>query len=123
NQVSGIGVAGISTALLTSQTYTHTLNYTTNLSSNISLEALAGYEYWKTDYSNTGLFGSQFNTNLDQKNRIPVLYTSFFQNAKTQTPLVTSVDPNTEIQSYFGRVNFNVSDKYFLTATLRADGS
>lgn len=123
NQVSGIGVAGISTASLTSQTYTHTLTYNTNITSGITLEALAGYEYWKTNYSNTSLFGSQFNTNLDQKNRIPVLYTTFFQNAKTQTPLVTSADPNTEIQSYFGRVNFNASDKYFLTATIRADGS
>ena len=123
NQVSGIGVAGISTAVLTSQTFTHTLTYSTNLSTNLSLEALAGYEYWKTDYSNTSVFASQFNTNLDQKNRIPILYTSFFQNAKTQKPLLTSVDPNSEIQSYFGRINLNSADKYFLTATIRADGS
>jgi iron complex outermembrane receptor protein len=28
-----------------------------------------------------------------------------------------------ELQSYFGRVNFGIMDKYLLTATLRADGS
>jgi iron complex outermembrane receptor protein len=28
-----------------------------------------------------------------------------------------------ELQSYFGRVQFNKSDKYYLTATIRADGS
>ena len=28
-----------------------------------------------------------------------------------------------ELQSYFGRVNYNYSDKYLLTATLRVDGS
>jgi iron complex outermembrane receptor protein len=121
--VTGSGVAAISDAYLTSQTYTHTLNYNTKLSESLNFEALAGYEYWKTSYGNSSLFASQFNTNLDQKNRIPILYTSFFQNAKTQTPLVTFVDPDTEIQSYFGRVNFNVSDKYYLTGTIRADGS
>lgn len=121
--VSGTGVAGISNANLTSQTYTHTLTYNKPLSQNLTLEALAGYEYWKTNYGNSSLFASQFNTNLDQRNRIPILYTSFFQNARTQSPLVTYVDPETEIQSYFGRVNFNLSDKYYLTATLRADGS
>lgn len=28
-----------------------------------------------------------------------------------------------ELQSYFGRLNFSISDKYLLTATMRADGS
>ncbi|MGB3798182.1 MAG: SusC/RagA family TonB-linked outer membrane protein [Lewinella sp.] len=28
-----------------------------------------------------------------------------------------------ELQSYFGRVNFDIADKYLVTATLRADGS
>ena len=40
-----------------------------------------------------------------------------------KSPKVTFVDPTTEIQSYFGRVNLNLSDKYYLTATMRADGS
>lgn len=123
NNVSGIGDAAISSAFLTSQTYTHTLTYNTKFTSNLSFEALAGYEYWKTDYGNSSEFASQFNTNLNQQTRIPILYTSFFQNAKTQTPLTTFVDPRTELQSYFGRVNFNLSSKYYLTATMRADGS
>jgi len=123
NGVTGTGVAAISDATLTSQTYTNTVNYNTSITSNLKIEALAGYEYWKTDYSNSSVFGSQFNTNLDQKNRIPILYTSFFQNARTQIPLVTFVDPTTEIQSFFGRVNLNMSDRYFLTGTIRADGS
>ena len=32
-------------------------------------------------------------------------------------------DPKTELQSYFGRVNLNLYDKFMLTATVRADGS
>jgi TonB-dependent starch-binding outer membrane protein SusC len=34
-----------------------------------------------------------------------------------------SSNVNDELQSFFGRVNFGISDKYILTATLRADGS
>jgi iron complex outermembrane receptor protein len=121
--VTGTGVAAIADASLTSQTYTHTLTYNTSLASNLKLEALGGYEYWKTDYANSSLFGSQFNTNLDQRSRIPILYTSFFQNADFQSQKATYVDPTVEIQSYFARANLNLSDKYYLTATIRADGS
>lgn len=123
NGVSGIGVAAISDAALTSQTFQHRLTYKADLSDNIKFEALAGYEYFKSNYSNSSVFGSQFNTNLDQATRIPILYTSFFQNAKTQTPLVTYVDPTTEIQSYFARVKFSLSDKYILDGSIRRDGS
>lgn len=121
--VSGNGIAAISHAMLTSQTFTHTLSYNHKLSDKFNLNAVAGYEYWKTNFSSSSLFASQFNTNLNQSNRIPILYTSIFQNAKTQFPLSTTVDPTTEIQSIFGRVIINMLDKYILTATVRADGS
>ena len=121
--VSGSGAAAISTAKLSSQTFTHTLNYNTQLTQELRFDAVVGYEYWKTNFQNSSTFGSQFNTNLDQSNRIPILYTSIFQNAGVVTPLSKQVDPTTEIQSYFARVNFNLSDKYYLTGTIRADGS
>lgn len=121
--ITGNGVAAISHAGLTSQTFTHTLNYNTNIAKDVSLNAIAGYEYWKTSFSNSTLSAVGFNTNLDQANRIPLDYTNFMQNAKTQNPVSTNVDPLTEIQSVFGRVNINVLEKYILTATLRADGS
>ena len=37
--------------------------------------------------------------------------------------IVNSYNVTDELQSYFGRVNFGISDKYLLTATVRADGS
>jgi iron complex outermembrane receptor protein len=37
--------------------------------------------------------------------------------------IVNSYNTIDELQSYFGRVNFGISDKYLLTATMRADGS
>jgi iron complex outermembrane receptor protein len=122
--VSGSGFAEVSDAELTSQTFTHTLNYNTNFSDDLSFDAVAGYEYWKTDYSTSFEAASQFNFNLDPANRVSIPYTSIFQNAGIiVAPLSTIVDPTTEIQSYFARVNFNLREKYYLTATFRADGS
>ena len=57
-----------------------------------------------------------------------------FPNSVTETPAppsisgVTSVAADTydftdELQSFFGRVNYTIDDKYLFTATLRADGS
>ncbi len=121
--VSGLGSAGIANALLNSQTITHTLNYRTGLSNSLSLEALAGYEYFKTEFSGSGVSASGFNTNLDFNTRISIPYTRIFQNAKTQNPYFTYANPTAELQSYFGRATLNYRDKLLLTGTIRADGS
>lgn len=121
--VSGAGFAAINSTVLTSQTFTHTINYRTDLTDNLRLDAVAGYEFWKTSYSTTTYAATKFNTNLNYATRVPIKYTSFMQNAGTTFPMTTAIDPRTEIQSYFGRVNFALMDKYYLTATLRADGS
>jgi TonB-linked SusC/RagA family outer membrane protein len=121
--LSGEGNAAILNRDLTSQTFTHTLNYTSDISKDLKLDALAGFEYWKTISSGGGITARGFNTNLDQAKRINIPYTNIFQDAKTQNTYGTGVSPTTEIQSYFGRVNLNYYDKYLLTATFRADGS
>jgi TonB-dependent starch-binding outer membrane protein SusC len=123
NGISGQGVGAKSFAKLNSQTFTHTLNYRTNLSSKIKLEALAGFEYWKSDYSGSTFSASGFNTNLTQASIIPIKYTDILTNGNVQSPPSTFVNPQTELQSYFGRTVFNISDKYLITATIRADGS
>ncbi len=121
--LSGQGNAALAYDALTSQTFTHTLNYHNDISSALKLDAVAGFEYYKSDNSGGGISASGFNTNLDQSNRISIPYTSIFQNAKTQNPFGTGSSPTTEIQSEFARVNLNLSDKILLTGTIRADGS
>ena len=121
--LSGEGNAILANTTLTSQTIDHTLNYKTNISSNLKLDALAGFEYFKSDVSGGGISAKGFNTNLNQSNRISIPYTSIFQAAKTQQPYGTGAGPTVKIQSYFARTNFNYLDKYFVTATIRADGS
>jgi TonB-dependent starch-binding outer membrane protein SusC len=121
--VQGLGYGAISTSRLTSQTFTQTLNYHTDLAKNLVFDGVIGYEYWKTNYSTSAISASGFNTNLDQATAIPVLYTSIMQGANTQNPMQTFSDPTIEIQSFFARVNFAYLDKLYLTATFRADGS
>jgi TonB-dependent starch-binding outer membrane protein SusC len=121
--LSGAGAAAISNAVLTSQTFTHTLNYNADITSNLHLDATAGFEYWKSDYSNNTFSATGFNTSLTQSTIIPIPYTSILADANKPNPPGTFVDPETELQSYFGRVILNYSDKYFLTATFRGDGS
>lgn len=121
--ISGVGLANIADARLLSQTFTHTLNYNANIAKDLSLTAVVGYEYFKSDYSGDGVSASGYNTNLTQGGRTSILYTSTFQDAKTINPYFTYVNPTTEIQSYFGRVTLNYKDKYLLNGSLRSDGS
>ena len=123
NSIAGKGLAVIGNALLNSQTFTHTLNYNLDITKKLHLNALAGYEYWRSDFGIDVQSANTFNTNLTQTTRIPVLYTSIFQDAKIQTPHTSYVDPTTELQSYFARGIFNYDDRYVLTATVRRDGS
>jgi TonB-dependent starch-binding outer membrane protein SusC len=121
--ISGSGLGVKSSAKLTSQTITHTLNYRTNLTSKLTLDALAGFEYWKTDYSGSAFSASGFNTNLTQASITQIKYTDILRDGNSQALPNTFVNPTSELQSYFGRVGLNYSDKFLLTATIRADGS
>ena len=44
-------------------------------------------------------------------------------NLAVKSIFVDTFDNTDELQSYFGRVNYTVADKYLFTATMRADGS
>src|SRR4051812_18595290 len=101
--LSGLGSGSIAHAVLTSQTFTHTLNYLGNITKNLSLNATAGFEYWKSDYSNSTFSGSGFNTNLTQSTIINIPYSNMMQDASVQSLPSIYVDPTTELQSYFGR--------------------
>ena len=115
--IEGQGFAAISETDLISQLHTHTLDFNTDLSSDLTFNALLGYEYQKFDFRGEAFKAEGF-TVLDRDN------TFNLQNGDpTEFGTFSFADPLSEIESYFGRVNFNLQDKYLLTATLRADGS
>jgi iron complex outermembrane receptor protein len=121
--LSGSGAAAIGNAKLTSQTVTHTLQYRTDISTKLNLDALAGYEYWTTKYQNRNVSAQGFNTNLTESTFTGIPYTNMLQNGNLQSLPGVFVDPKTDLQSVFGRVSFNYANRLNLTATLRADGS
>ena len=118
------GQAFVAQSALFSQTITHTLTYTKKLSDPLSLNAVAGYEYWTTNYRNQSTYAYGFDYNLNQAQVIPVNYFNNMQDANPANTLnASAVDPTVSLQSYFGRVQLNYNDLYLLTATFRADGS
>jgi len=120
---SGLGNAAILDNVLKSETIDHTLTYTGNISEKLKVEALAGYEYFKTDFSGGSISASGFKTNLIYTTKTNEYYTSMMQAAQTQGVYQSSANPTSELQSYFGRATFNFDDRFILTGTLRADGS
>ena len=121
--LSGLGNAAIANAQLLSQTFTHTLSYNTQLTDKLTLNGVVGYEYFKTQFNGGGISARGFKTNLSQTTRTEIPYTSIFQNAQIQEPYFSFVNPTAEIQSVFGRLTFNLQDKYILTGSVRRDGS
>lgn len=120
---NGVGYAAISQNVLTTQQFTHTLNFNKQLSNDLSLSAVVGYEYLK--YTNKGVSeNARGLRSVGGFGFYGLDYTNYIQFSDPATRNVTSfVDPNAEIQSYFIRANFNYRDKYLLTGTFRADGS
>jgi iron complex outermembrane receptor protein len=111
----GFGAYGNS-ELLTKQ-ITHTLNYNKQLNSKLSLGATLGYEYMSFENKGMRIRALDFAGGS-------INYTDYLQYSSQGNRNISSFnDPLSEIQSYFGRFNFNVEDKYLVTLTMRADGS
>ena len=123
-----VGYAAVNTAELLTQQMTHTLNFNKKLGSNLNLNALLGYEYQKFNNSTTSLSGrGPVNTLTGAPigfGTYGLDYTNYLQYSNPSGRVVAStVDPVTELQSFFGRVILNYKERYLLTATLRSDGS
>lgn len=115
--VQDLGQAYYGNAELTTKLFTHTLSYNKQISSAFNLNAVVGYEFQDFNFQGTDLGALGFSTDA-----LP--YTSILQNASQANTFMSSyVNPESELQSIFGRVTANLHDKYLLTATLRADGS
>lgn len=97
----------------------HTLSYNKYFQNGQNIDAVVGYSYQKVTGTQDKVIGwglstpvvgpnDQFNKNFDG-----------FTNYYTDIPGYQ----RSEIQSFFGRVNYSINEKYFLTGTLRIDGS
>ncbi|MBX2889788.1 MAG: SusC/RagA family TonB-linked outer membrane protein [Saprospiraceae bacterium] len=120
--IEGRGLASFNEVKNTNQILTHSLSYNTNLGRSLNLNAVAGYEYQKRTEKGFGISARDFLPGSEPGDFFD--YTNIFQNSSPNNRNVFSYhNPDAELQSFFVRGIFNLSDKYLLTATMRADGS
>lgn len=105
-------------------------NYNSDLSETVRLDAVLGYSYQRFQREDKTIQAAGFQTNdLDIiLNNLSAVNLTTTVNDDGSRTVNGGIVGNTsarvdELQSVFGRVNFNISDKYLLTATLRVDGS
>jgi TonB-dependent starch-binding outer membrane protein SusC len=115
---NGRGNATVGNGSLVTQTITNTINYNANITTKLSFNGLLGFEYFRKDNKGTSLTGRDFVGAGD------VDYTDILSYGLNKAKRFSSFNrPVEEIQSVFSRLNFNYNGKYFLTATIRRDGS
>jgi TonB-dependent starch-binding outer membrane protein SusC len=118
NQIFGNGRASRELLKTRSLLIEHYLTYDKTFGKH-NINAVAGYSYqdFQVDYS--GSVGWGLNTPVVNPTDV---FVRKFGGFKNYAQLVPNFDRN-ELQSVFGRVNYTYADKYYLTATVRTDGS
>jgi len=112
------GRAEINNLYLNSGLIEHTLNLRHSVGRG-SLDALAGFSYQRFETRGNWLRAEYFTTDL-----IPVVDNVDGVNNEANKAFTASSNRNVdELQSFFGRVNYNYGDRYLVTANFRVDGS
>lgn len=105
--------------LLRSLLVEHTVTYDKTFSNGQVINAVAGYSYQSTESDYKGKVGWGLNTAVTNPSDV---FIKDFNNFKSYYDFVPWWEKS-ELQSVFGRINYTVNEKYFLTGTLRIDGS
>ncbi|MEQ9438694.1 MAG: TonB-dependent receptor [Cyclobacteriaceae bacterium] len=111
---NGSGIATIITGEQSSRLFESTLTYNKSVS-NHNLTLLGGFT-WQ-NFVNRGFSGNLdgFTTDAVQTNNLAL--------GSTENDNLNSYKNSNQLISYLGRVNYNFQQKYYLTASVRADGS
>ncbi len=99
--------------------FENTLTYDKSFG-NQDLNAVVGYSYQGTTYEGSSVVGWGLNTPVVTPTDVFVKDMGNFVNKK---PGYIPFYSKEELQSFFGRVNYTINNKYLLTATVRVDGS
>ncbi|MBL4663874.1 MAG: SusC/RagA family TonB-linked outer membrane protein, partial [Flavobacteriaceae bacterium] len=78
------------------------------------------------DYQSYGFAGNLGNRIFVNRLTTPKLSTDYiptFNGLRVRSLMGDTFDNTDELQSFFGRINYSIADKYLFTATVRADGS
>jgi TonB-linked SusC/RagA family outer membrane protein len=112
--IGGNGNASVANQRETFWSLENYLTYTKDINENNSITALAGISWQQTDFFNIGASVNNFATDYFGFNNL---------GAGATNPAVGSGASRFAFNSYFGRVNYSLNNKYLFTLTGRADGS
>lgn len=110
------GRAQINTREMLNYVIEHTLNYSKTFGDH-SINALLGYSFQHIERNGFNQQAGYFTTD-----KIPYIY-QMEQGDVSYRQISSWANTPEELQSFFGRVNYNLKEKYLITATLRRDGS
>ncbi len=112
------GLASRSANNYASQLFESTVHYTGDITSELNINAVGGYSY--QDFYNEGFYaqGGDFLTDDFTYNNLSAALD--FKNGKGT---ITSYKNSNKLIAFFGRVNVNLSNTWFMTASARYEGS
>jgi TonB-dependent starch-binding outer membrane protein SusC len=120
NGIFGNGRAVYQDLKLTSTLFENTLTYDKTFKNGHNINAVAGYSYQSSKVNSSGRVGFGLTTPVvNPKDE----FIKDIENFKYDSIAYLPSSTKTELQSFFGRVNYSINDKYLFTATLRIDGS
>ncbi len=114
-EIAGLGRLGLTNVEIRNTLWENYFNYNKKFGE-VNFTGLLGYSYQQFSSSSNSWELSKFR--VDD----PEVMTKNLESAGAFAP-TGSGDRTDELQSYFGRANVSISDKYLLTASLRRDGS
>ncbi len=114
NRVNGVNSLNVSSESATNWTINNLLNYETNFGESHNLSAMVGFEAIKN--SGKALYASDMDFPIQQEELI------FIGNG-LGTKITSQSEYASTLASFFGRVNYDYKGKYYLSGTLRRDGS
>lgn len=109
------GVASVLTSNSSNNLIEFTARYNKAINKNHQLEVLGGYTYQEFEVSSLSAGAQNFPLDALQTDNLSAGAQSTFSLGSGRT--------KNQLLSYLGRVNYNLLDKYLLTASFRADGS
>lgn len=115
NGAAAGGLAGIATLERSNVLLEYTMNYSKTLGEKSKISVLGGATY---QYFNSRNFSGSIRGFPSD-----ALGTDNLGLGDTNNDALSSFQEDNTLLSYLGRVNYSLSDKYLLTASLRADGS
>jgi TonB-linked SusC/RagA family outer membrane protein len=99
----------------------NTLNYEFNINDKHKLTLLAGQEVANSGGTTLGVQANRFPSNFDKETAFAQI--NQYDQVTGSATFASSVDIPNRMQSYFGRANYALLDRYLLTLTFRSDGS